>query len=235
METGAKFDPSAETEDALSYLPRKPLTSVRKGQRVFDEQHPSPGLHLVVRGRVKLSIPVDTGSESIVDIFGTDDFFGESALLGVPRYCERATAIDNSTLMSWTSREIEDQSEKQPKLGVALVQMLVKRGEEYQARLQSMALEKTPERVARAMLRFAERFGIPTSDGALQIPPLTHQLISEYVGTSREIVTYQMNRLRNKGVLRYSRTGIQVYPDALKTCIQPGIVTSANKPLIPKF
>jgi len=118
---------------------------------------------------------------------------------------------------------------------------LVKRGEDYQARLQSMALEKTPERVARAMLRFAERFGTPTGDGSFQIPPLTHQLISEYVGTSREIVTYQMNRLRHRGVLRYSRTGIQVYREALQACLSAGIVhsdnnvTSANKPLLTKF
>ena len=235
MEIGAKFDHSAETEDALSYLPRKPVTTCRKGQRVFDEQHPSPGLHLVVRGRVKLSIPIEAGTESIIDIFGTDDFFGESALLGAPSLVERATAIDSCTLMYWTAREIEDQSERQPKLGVALVQMLVKRGEDYQNRLQSMALEKTPERVARAMLRFGQRFGTPTGDGSLQIPPLTHQVISEYVGTSREIVTYQMNRLRQRGVLRYSRTGIQVYPEALQACLTPEVVTSANNPLLSKF
>ena len=235
MEIGAKFDSPAETEDALSYLPRKPVTTYRKGQRIFDEQNPSAGLHLVVRGRVKLSIPVEAGTESIIDIFGTDDFFGESALLGVPRYSERATAIDNSSLMSWTTREIEEQSDRQPKLGIALVQMLVRRGEDYQDRLQSMALEKTPERVARAMLHFAERFGTSTPDGSIQIPPLTHQLISEYVGTSREIVTYQMNRLRHRGVLRYSRTGIQVYPEALQACLASDVVTSANKPLLSKF
>jgi CRP-like cAMP-binding protein len=32
-------------------------------------------------------------------------------------------------------------------------------------------------------------------DGAMQMPPLTHQMIAEYVGTSREIVTSEMNRL----------------------------------------
>jgi len=44
----------------------------------------------------------------------------------------------------------------------------------------------------------------------------THHVISEYVGTSREIVTFQMNHLRQKGFLRYSRKGIQVYSDALR-------------------
>jgi Mn-dependent DtxR family transcriptional regulator len=49
---------------------------------------------------------------------------------------------------------------------------------------------------------------------------LTHQVISEYVGTSREIVTFQMNHLRQKGLLRYSRKGIQVYTDALREHLQ---------------
>jgi len=50
----------------------------------------------------------------------------------------------------------------------------------------------------------------------VRIPPLTHQLISEYVGTSREIVTFQLNHLRQQGYLRYSRQGIQVSTDALR-------------------
>jgi CRP/FNR family transcriptional regulator, cyclic AMP receptor protein len=220
MENGARFNPSREMEDALMYLPRKAVTSFRKGQLIFDEHQPSTGLHLVVQGRVKVTIPIDDGTETVVDIFSTDDFFGESSLLGSAQYTERAVALDNVSLMSWTSREIEEQAEKQPKLGIALLQMLVKRGLDYQARLQSFALDKTPERVIRALLRFAERLGTRTEDGSINIPPLTHQVISEYVGTSREIITFQMNQLRQKGFLRYSRKGIQVYSDALKEYLQ---------------
>jgi CRP/FNR family cyclic AMP-dependent transcriptional regulator len=220
MENGARFNPSREMEDALMYLPRKAVTSFRKGQLIFDEHQPSTGLHLVVQGRVKVTIPIDDGTETVVDIFSTDDFFGESSLLGTAQYSERAVALDNVSLMSWTSREIEEQAERQPKLGIALLQMLVKRGLDYQARLQSFALDKTPERVIRALLRFAERLGARTEDGSINIPPLTHQVISEYVGTSREIITFQMNQLRQKGFLRYSRKGIQVYADALKEHLQ---------------
>ena len=63
--------------------------------------------------------------------------------------------------MSWTTAEIEEQSERQPKLGIALMQMLVKRGLDYQARLESFALDKTPERVVRSLLRFADPHGYP--------------------------------------------------------------------------
>jgi CRP-like cAMP-binding protein len=110
-------------------------------------------------------------------------------------------ALDPCTLMAWTPAEIEDQVTKQPRLGVALLQMLVKRSMDYEERLQSFALDKTPDR---------------TEDGSVKIPPLTHQVISEYVGTSREIVTFQMNHLRQRGYLRYSRKAIQVYAEALR-------------------
>jgi CRP/FNR family transcriptional regulator, cyclic AMP receptor protein len=215
MPNGAKLSSFREIEDALMYLPRKGVTDYRKGQIIFDENSPSRGLHLVVQGRVKVAIPLDTGAQTVVDIFTTDDFFGESSLLGRSRYAERALALDNVTLMSWSGSEIEEQVERQPRLGIALLQMLVKRSLDYEARLQSFALEKTPERVIRSLLRFAGRLGTRTDDGSVRIPPLTHQVISEYVGTSREIVTFQMNYLRQKGLLRYSRKGIQVYVDAL--------------------
>jgi CRP/FNR family transcriptional regulator, cyclic AMP receptor protein len=221
MPNGAKTSPAREMEDALMYLPRKGVTDYRKGQTIFDENQPSQSLHLVVQGRVKVSIPLESGAQTVVDIFSTDDFFGESSLLTTDhRHALRAVALEGVTLMSWAGAEIEEQVEKQPRLGVALLQMLIKRTVDHEERIQSFALDKTPERVIRSLLRFAARQGIQGDDGSVRIPPLTHQVISEYVGTSREIVTFQMNHLRQQGFLRYSRRGIDVYADALRDRLQ---------------
>lgn len=216
MSNGAKLSPGRQMEDALMYLPRKGVTDYSKGETIYDETNPSRSLHLVVQGRVKIAAPLENGSQTVVDIFNTDDFFGESCLLGSAIRSERATALDNVTLMAWESAEIEDQVQRQPRLGIALMQMLVKRTLDYEQRIQSFALDKTPERIISSLLRFAGRLGSQGDDGSVRIPPLTHQVISEYVGTSREIVTFQMNHLRQKGYLRYSRQGIQVYTDALR-------------------
>src|SRR5581483_3585831 len=193
MLAGGKALGKGEREDALMYLPRKGVVEYRRGQVIFDEEQPSNGIHLIVRGRVKVAIPVQNDAPTIIDIFSTDDFFGESGILGLPRRGERAVALETSSLMSWTTAEIEEQIGRQPKLGLALIQVLVGRCIDFEERLQSFALEKTPERVARSLLRFAERLGVREEDGSLRIPPMTHQVLSEYVGTSREIVTFQMN------------------------------------------
>jgi len=216
MADASRRTSSPEVEDALMYLPRKIVTDYRRRQIIFMENQPARELHLVVRGRVIVAVPQEDGSQTLVDIFSPDDFFGESALLGSAWHSERAIALDQVGLMSWTAAEINEQVERQPRLGIALLQMLVKRAIEYEDRLQNFALNKTPERVASAVLRFAERTGDRAEDGSLRVPPLTHQLISEYVGTSREIVTFHMNQLRQKGLVRYSRRGMQVYPGALQ-------------------
>jgi CRP/FNR family transcriptional regulator, cyclic AMP receptor protein len=205
-----------QLEDALIYLPRKSVVEYRRGQVIYDEDHPSGGLYLVVQGRVKVSVTMEDGSQCVTGIFCGDDFFGACALLGETTHRERATALETTSLMTWSAIEIEEQIERQPKLGMALIQLLVERCIDFESRLQSLALDKTPERVAVALLRFAGRFGTRGADGAVRIPPFTHQLLSEYVGTSREIVTFQMNRLRQEGFLRYSRKGIEIHAESLR-------------------
>src|SRR5215813_5617216 len=95
-----------EREDALMYLPRKGVMECRRGQIIYDEQHPSAGLYLVVKGRVKVSITMEDGSQTVTGVYCADEFFGEGAMLGKLDRQERATALENTTLMSWSSEEI---------------------------------------------------------------------------------------------------------------------------------
>jgi CRP/FNR family transcriptional regulator, cyclic AMP receptor protein len=215
MPNGARQVVARQVEDALVYLPHKAVVDYRRGQVIYDESQPSNGIYLVVRGRVKSSVPLENGSQTVVEIYGPEDFFGESGLLDLGKRGESAVALEPAALMSWSTAEIEDQVERQPKLGLGLIQALVGRCLGFEERLQSFAVDKTPERIMRALLRFAERFGSLGEDDGMRVPPMTHQLISEYVGTSREIVTFQMNRLRQEGYIRYSRKGIDVYADSL--------------------
>ena len=61
---------------------------------------------------------------------------------------------------------------------------------------------------------FSERRGTPDQDGSVRMAAFTHELLSQYVGTSREIVTHYMNQFRRQGYLQYSRRGIVLYRDA---------------------
>jgi CRP/FNR family cyclic AMP-dependent transcriptional regulator len=203
-------------EDPLTYLPRKAVQEFAKGRIIYDAQRPATDLYVVILGRVKITTTADDGGQTVGRIVRTEGLFGESSLIGPLPRNEMAVALDSASLMSWSRNEIEQQVEREPHLGIALSQYLVRECLELQDRIESMAVHKTPERVTLALLQLATDLGSPMPDGSLRVASLTHNTIAEFVGTSREIVTFQMNRLRRLGLVRYSRKHIDVYALAMR-------------------
>jgi len=198
-------------EDPLTYLPRKPLLEFAKGQTVYGPDKPSDRLYLVILGRVKVSATSDDGGQTIARIVCPEGLFGEACMVGGSAGTETVVAIDNVTVMSWTRTDIELQIEREPRLGVALAQYMVRQCSELKDRIESMAIYKTPERVMLAFVQLARSLGTAMPDGSMRVASLTHHTLAEFVGTSREIVTFQMNRLRRMGLIRYSRQYIDIY------------------------
>jgi CRP/FNR family transcriptional regulator len=128
--------------------------------------------------------------------------------------------------MGWTRAEIEAQIERDPRLGVALSQYLVRECLELQDRMESMVIHRTPERVMLALLQLATNAGTQTPEGMTRVASLTHQTIAEYVGTSREIVTFQLNRLRKLGIIRYSRKYMDIDVARIREALRTPHITS---------
>jgi CRP-like cAMP-binding protein len=97
----------------------------------------------------------------------------------------------------------------------------VQRAIDFGHRIESFSVDNIARRLARALIRFSERLGTPEADGSIRMAPFTHELLAQYVGTSREIVTHYMNQFRRQGCLKYSRKGISLQRDAFKDWLLP--------------
>ena len=217
-------------EDPLTYLARKPVEAAPKGGSIYPAGRPVDQLYLVVTGRVKISATTSDGKQVVSRIVPPEGLFGESCLLGSPPQGESATALDNVTLMSWTRAEIEQQIEREPRFGVALSQYVLRVGRELADRIETMAVLKTPERVVAALLQLGASLGQPRPDGVVRMAGLTHHTVSEYVGTSREIVTYQMTRLRSQGLIQYSRQFIDIDVKGLEAVLHGAARAKTQSP-----
>jgi CRP/FNR family transcriptional regulator, cyclic AMP receptor protein len=206
--------PQKPLEDPLAHLPCSSIVEYKKGQMIYSQDQPSTNIFLVIDGKVKVCRLADDGHQVVSDIYQADEFFGESAFLGLPHRNEQATALENTKLMTWSANEIEEIIMKRPKLAIALLQILVQRSIEFGQRIESLSVDNIARRLARTLIRFSERLGSPEEDGSVRMVPFTHELLSQYVGTSREIVTHYMNQFRRQGYIRYSRKGILLYRDA---------------------
>lgn len=204
-------------EDVLAHLPIANTTEYSQGQIIYGPDRLSKSLYLVISGKVLISRIADEGSEVILEIVRPDELFGESAFLDLPYRSEQATALEKVTVMTWPISDMEGLVTKRPRLALALVQVLAQRNAEFSSRIESLSLDSIERRLARTLVRFSERLGKPEEDGSVKLMPLTHELLSRYVGTSREIVTQYMNRFRKQGYVSYSRHGIVLNGDNLKT------------------
>jgi CRP/FNR family transcriptional regulator, cyclic AMP receptor protein len=214
-------------EDPLAYLPCSTIVEYARGQVIYGRSQLSNSIYLVIDGKVKVCRTADDGRQVVVDIYQPDEFFGESGFLCEQHRVEEAVALEPTKVMTWSTMEIEELVVRRPRLGVALVQLLVRRSMDFGARIESFSIDNIGRRLVRSLIRFSERLGQQSEDGLVDMMPFTHELLSQYVGTSREIVTHYMNQLRRQGYLRYSRKGIALNRDALREWLNGDTSASA--------
>ena len=203
-------------EDPLAYLPCSSIVGYERGAVIYTQDQPADKFYLVISGKVKITRVSDDGRTMLVDIYRPDEFFGESAFLNLAQRAEQATAVEETRVMLWGSGQIEEIMEKRPRLALAMVQVLGQRSAEFMKRIESFSMDDIGRRLSQSLIRFADRMGQRCEDGSVQMPPLTHETLAQYVGTSREIVTQYMNRLRRQGFVRYTRKNIFLYREALR-------------------
>jgi CRP-like cAMP-binding protein len=119
-------------EDPLVYLPGKGAQVFEKRTTIYDAQRPATDLYVVVLGRVKVITTDDDGGQIVGRIVRAEGLFGESSLIGPSPTSESAVALEKTTLMSWNRNELERLVEREPRLGLALLQSFARQGLELQ-------------------------------------------------------------------------------------------------------
>lgn len=204
------------TLDILSYLPRPRIAEFPKGQTIYGPERPAEHLHLVISGCIKLYSTAPDGRHLLLRIVSRDGLFGECALVPAEMAAQQsAMALDRTQAMSWGAEEVQKRIESQPKLAMALLEHFAGSNCRLKDRVRALAGLTTGPRVSFALLQLARETGVPRPDGSLRITGLTHQSIAEYVGTSREIVTSEMNRLRRLGYVSYTRRHLDIFAEAI--------------------
>jgi CRP/FNR family cyclic AMP-dependent transcriptional regulator len=202
--------------DALNYLPSTRILEYPRRCAIYEPSRAASRLYLVLSGRVKVYCTADSGAQTLLRVVGAEEFFGESSLIPSDQPVrESATAIEPTQLMCWTSEEISERIEKEPRLALALGEYFGRQNQLLRERITTIANYKTGPRVTLALIQLARCIGSTTSHGATRLTGLTHQAIADYVGTSREIVTSEMNRLRRLGYLSYTRLHTDIYLSAM--------------------
>src|SRR5438876_912709 len=139
-------------EDPLAYLPCSKIVECSRGRVLYSPENPSANLHVIIAGMVAVQRIAADGRSVLVDIYKTDELFGESALIDMCDTHEQATALEDTKVMIWARHQIEELVVRQPRFGIALLQWLTQRSIELTHRIESFSSEQIDQRLARSLI-----------------------------------------------------------------------------------
>lgn len=183
------------------------LTRTRKcarGSVILSVNDPGNSLFIVREGRVKIVLS-DAGREIILGILGPGSHFGELALIdGEPRSAN-VVAMDETELIVLMREDFQRRVQESPALAWALLLELSHRLRKADSQIGSLALLDVEGRMARLFLDSADEGGAPMIKKRL-----THQVIAQMIGASRETVSRAMTEFQNRGLITVDRRQITI-------------------------
>ena len=188
---------SEERERVAKHCPERRFS---KGNTIFAPGDAPDALYVLTSGLVTLSHLSEDGQESILRVFGPGDVFGE-LFLTVPARPFLARALTASVVTVIPGKRFLHLLSTFPRIGFNFICVLSRH-------LAKIALDRgqsshkwSAERLALTLLKLAATHGVEEKAGTAITLPLTHQILADMIGASRETVTRHLRRLKRRGVV----------------------------------
>ncbi|MBY0560871.1 MAG: Crp/Fnr family transcriptional regulator [Hyphomicrobium sp.] len=182
------------------------------GQIIFSRGQAGSELHIVTKGRVRLSVLTADGRELSFAHVESPSIFGELAVFdGRPRSAD-ATAVNKVETLMLSKAAFLRLLGTRPAVGEAAVRFLAGRLRDADEQLEAIALHPIEARLARFFLA-AVRQKDPTSKAEkISLPlPISQSELALLVGASRPKVNAALGLLESEGAIE--RRGQQVVCD----------------------
>jgi len=177
----------------------------RKNSVIVFEEDPGDALYVVKKGQVKVVLVGEDGREVILSTLKQDEFFGEMALIDDEPRSATVIAMEDSTLLVVRRQDFQNLLDDCPRIAVGLLRALTKRLRQADQQIGGLVLLDVPGRIARLLLEKADEH-----DGVHVKQKLTHHMIAQMIGSSRETVSRSIRSLVERGLITTSRAGIAV-------------------------
>ena len=177
------------------------VSRYRAKQNIYTQGAPAYTLFYIQEGGVRLTTRTKHQPSAVTAILGAHDFFGELCLAGYPLRMSTAVALTASSIRTIKKTKMLQMLRRKNKTSNALVAYLLSSVKNYRDHVANLLTSSAEQRLARVLLRLAhlEKNGRAVAE----IPVISHQVLSEMVGTTRSRVNLFMNRFRKKGYIEY--------------------------------
>jgi CRP-like cAMP-binding protein len=211
------FQP-ADHEQLAGLLRRRNL---KKGDVLFRKGDEGTALYIIIKGRMKITVPSKLGDEITLAILSPGDFFGEMALLdSLPRSAD-ATAMEETLLYVLNRSDFLSFLIHNENAVRSILYALSSRLRKTDDFLTEVCFLNISARLARRLLEMSESLIHENKPGSSMELKLTQKDLASLLGTTRETINRELKILRDRGIVSTSRNLITIHNrELLKRCIK---------------
>jgi CRP/FNR family transcriptional regulator len=199
--------PSAELRALASHCVVRRLA---RDEMLFAEGDPCEGMYVVQQGALKLFKMADTGREQVLVIERAGSTVGELPLFDGGAFPASAAAIEDSTLLFLPKREFLDLCQHNSQVAFVVIRTLAWRFRYMTSLVEELSLKEVSHRLARFLRDRALKLGVRTKRG-IEFPlEETNQEIGAEIGTVRDLVSRNLRRFVDRGIIRLERRKVIV-------------------------
>ena len=178
--------------------------SIRHRGTIYRQGEPARAVFCVLDGQVTLARTNHDGTSLTSAVLGAGDFFG-AALSGATDSEDTAKAKGAVSVWRAPLDEFRQLLHRHPDASWEFVSNLARRQRQMERRLEGFAFKRVEARLAETFRELSGGFAMRCEHGFGRHLRLSQQELADLVGASRPVVSTILNRLRDKGVLGYSR------------------------------
>lgn len=168
---------------------------------IFHEGDPANALCIVKSGLVKLVSLSEKGTDSILHILRPGEIFGE-LIVNEARRPFTAVAMTDATVSILKRKDLLDLFSALPLFLRNFLGMLSARLLRVEQDFADLLNAWAYHRLARELLHLAGDLGVESPGGTVIPLHLTHEDLSNLIGTARETVTIQLHKFEEMGLIR---------------------------------
>jgi CRP/FNR family transcriptional regulator, cyclic AMP receptor protein len=192
------------------------MVTAPRARVIYAPAETPEALFLLKRGRVQLYRMSPDGKKLVTAVLEPETFFGEMALAGQHMSDTFAEALEDALLCVLSRRDLEQLIQRQPLVGLRLLEAVSGRLRDAEALLEDVAFKSVPARLAGLLVRLAGERGTDELHG------LTHQDLADMVGTYRETATATLDQFKGRRLLELGRKQIRILDRAGLVAIAAG-------------
>ena len=189
----------------------------RRNEVILHRGDAAGALHIIVSGRVKVTLPSEEGDETVLALLGAGDYFGEMAALDGSLRSATVTAVEPTETRALLREALLAYVRTNPEFALGLVATLSARVRKTNELLEDSYYQDLETRLARRLLDLVEAHGQPARDGIDVAFPLTQSDLAGMLGATRARVNRALGTFQDEGLLRLGHRAFTVLRlDALR-------------------